>query len=129
MGLTVRLINALTNCRMFSVCIRPFVPQKKERFFLSFFFFYKMFYLFSKITTIYCAKTLVLLFNLCIIIFSGDTASQIKGKEVRPVSSNSSSKGYIFIAHFTDKNGVTHYAKDHGKKAFRIPRKSKTKRA
>lgn len=28
--------------------------------------------------------------------------------------------GYIFVTKFT-KNGVTYYAKDYGKKAFRIP--------
>lgn len=29
-------------------------------------------------------------------------------------------KGYILRASFTDKNGQKHYAKDHGKRAFRI---------
>ncbi|MDM8108586.1 hypothetical protein QUV93_01715 [Phascolarctobacterium faecium] len=43
-------------------------------------------------------------------------------------TSNSSKKGYIFRASFTDKNGVTHYAKDYGKKAFLIPISSKQKR-
>lgn len=33
---------------------------------------------------------------------------------------------YIFRASFTDKNGVTHYAKDYGKKAFRIPLSANT---
>nr|DAY97259.1 MAG TPA: hypothetical protein [Caudoviricetes sp.] len=31
-----------------------------------------------------------------------------------------SKKGYIFVKHYT-RNGVTYYAKDYGKKAFRIP--------
>lgn len=29
-------------------------------------------------------------------------------------------KGYIFVTHFT-RDGITYYAKDYGKRAFRIP--------
>ena len=54
----------------------------------------------------------------------------LQRREVGDVNNNITSKkrGNVrFISYFTNKNGVKHYAKDHGLKAFPVtgPRKKK----